>query len=215
MSFSVLWDGVVLAGGRSSRMGQDKALLPWHGQPLYQHMAGILAQANAHKVMVNRKDDGSPTSQNWLQDIVPNRGPMSGIHGALVASNADALVIVPVDMPLLTPAHISTLVDHFDGRHGVEFCDYSLPLLLPVTRRVITAVEEAVHSTNPKHYALWRLREKLGTIQLPVPDDHLHAFTNTNTPTEWQAACTHQCTVASGKNSGSAATGLPSSSVIA
>ncbi len=207
MSLSVLWDGVVLAGGRSSRMGQDKALLPWHGVPLYQYMGTILAQANAAEVMVSRRNDGSPQGQTWLQDIVPDRGPMSGIHGALVASKAEALVIVPVDMPLLTSTHIMTLVDHFDGRHGVEFYDYSLPLLLPVNRQVISAVEESIYSTNPKHYALWRLREKLGTRQLPVPDDHQQAFANTNTPTEWQAASAHQWSVGSEQNVGSAAVG--------
>ncbi|CAM3787498.1 molybdenum cofactor guanylyltransferase [Parendozoicomonas haliclonae] len=178
-----VWDGVVLAGGRSSRMGQDKAHLSWHGQPLFLHMAAVLKEAGAARTMINRIGDGG----DWVRDVIPGRGPLSGIHAALAESKAQALVIVPVDMPLLQPEHIQTLVKNFEGDYPVEFTGYSLPLLLPVNDHVRAVVETAIASEDHRDYALWRLVEKLDGLRVKEPEDHERAFANANTPAEWQA----------------------------
>ena len=191
LSDDVVWDGLVLAGGQSSRMGQDKALFQWQGLPLYQHMAKQLDRAGARRIWINRFADNTPESKTWLRDILPGRGPLSGIHAALEVTEAKALIVVPVDMPLLKPEHLATLIAHSDGIHPVEYNHYSLPMLLPTNKRVCEAVEQAIHSQNHKDYALWRLMEKLNSIRLTEPTDHQLAFANTNTPEEWLHAC--QC----------------------
>lgn len=170
-------------------MGQDKALFQWQDKPLYRHMSALAELSGAQRVWISRFADDSPESHTWLQDIVPGRGPMSGIHAALHTTCAEALVVVPVDMPLLKPEHLARLVAHFDGAHPVEYNDYSLPLLLPVNESTREAVERAIHSDNRRDYALWRLMDRLGSIRLARPADHQQAFANTNTPDEWQAAC--------------------------
>ncbi len=178
----------MLAGGQSSRMGQDKALFEWYGVPLYQHMTNLLTGADARRVMVNRfADNSSKGRPDWIQDRIPGHGPLSGIHAVLCETDAEALVIVPVDMPLLRSEHINRLVSHYDKKRPVEFAGYSLPLLLPVNDNVRVAVEEAVSSENRRNYALWRLIERLEGCRIDPPEDHEQAFANANTPEEWQA----------------------------
>ena len=177
------WDGVVLAGGQSSRMGEDKALLEWDGQPLYQHMAGVLNESGAERVMINRQGG----HDGWISDLYPGHGPLSGIHTALLHTSASALVVVPVDMPLLSPEHIRELVNCFDGSCPVQFTGYSLPLLVPVNDRVRDIVEKSVTSEDRRNYALWRLMEKLDGLRIKEPEDHERVFANANTPEEWLA----------------------------
>ncbi|MTI12776.1 molybdenum cofactor guanylyltransferase [Sansalvadorimonas verongulae] len=180
------WTGVVLASGQSSRMGEDKALLLWEGKPLYQHMGGKLAQAGAEQVLINRGDVAACREYGRVTDRIPGRGPLSGVHAALSVCKCAGLLVVPVDMPLLRPEHIAHLARHFDGAHPVQYQGYSLPLVLPVDKACVQAVDKAIHSDNRRHYALWRLFETLGGVTLPPPEDHAECFSNTNTPEEWQ-----------------------------
>ena len=85
--------GFVLAGGRSSRMGQDKATLDWHGRPLLEHMTELLRQV-ANTVQVVGRDK--------LPDRHSNLGPLGGIATALDVTSVDHNLIVAVDLPLLT-----------------------------------------------------------------------------------------------------------------
>ena len=180
------WTGVVLASGQSSRMGKDKAVLPWGNKPLYQHMGDMLAEAGAAQVLINRAYITASSGYESVGDILSGRGPLSGIHAALDLCQCESLLVVPVDMPLLKPDHIAHLAQRFDGVHPVQYQGYSLPLLLPVNEESVRAVDKAIHSDNRRHYALWRLFEALGGKTLPPPQDHVESFSNTNTPEEWQ-----------------------------
>ena len=179
--------GLVLAGGQSSRMGQDKSQLQWNGVPLYEHMAGIMDQAGISKVMI---------SSNHLQgkevvaDVIPGRGPLGGIHAALsLIPDGDSLLVIPVDMPLLPIVAVQRLAQQ------KEICSYqnfTLPLLLVVTPALRQQVESNIHSENRRDYSLWKLHQALQgkTIELSespeLPESMAHAFSNANTPEDWQ-----------------------------
>ena len=86
--------GLVLAGGQSRRMGQDKAVMSYHGHPLMKHAATLLKHAGCQQVLISRNQPG------YLNDILPDNGPLGGVHAALSTLNAgDELLVVPVDMP--------------------------------------------------------------------------------------------------------------------
>jgi molybdenum cofactor guanylyltransferase len=93
MSTSRHLTGFVLAGGKSTRMGQDKALLDWKGQTLLDHMVNLVSAVADPVHVVGR---GS------LPDRVQGLGPLSGIATALETSATDANLVVAVDLPLLT-----------------------------------------------------------------------------------------------------------------
>jgi molybdopterin-guanine dinucleotide biosynthesis protein A len=92
--------GFVLAGGQSTRMGQDKALLNWRGQTLLQHMVARL-QTVADPVRV--------VGRAPLPDRLPGLGPLSGIATGLEASLTDANLFVAVDLPFLTQEFLEYL----------------------------------------------------------------------------------------------------------
>src|SRR4051812_45370219 len=109
---SVSRAGYVLAGGRSSRMGRDKALLPFRGGGLAESIARSVRLAAGSAVVVGRAElAGYPA----IPDIYPGEGPLGGILTALRHSRAYWNLIVACDMPELTPAFLAELLDAADN----------------------------------------------------------------------------------------------------
>jgi molybdenum cofactor guanylyltransferase len=98
-------EGFVLAGGRSTRMGQDKALLSLAGRSLLDlalDKLRVLPLAGASRIAAARSDLSAHAPV--IADLHPGCGPLSGIEAALAASASPLNVFLPVDIPLL-PAH--------------------------------------------------------------------------------------------------------------
>jgi molybdopterin-guanine dinucleotide biosynthesis protein A len=102
--------GYVLAGGRSSRMGSEKALVHFAGEPLVVHAlrtlrgAGLMASiAGAHSPL----DSFAPV----VPDAEPDRGPLGGICAALSATTARWAVFLPVDLPLMPASLVTYLLE--------------------------------------------------------------------------------------------------------
>lgn len=90
--------GVVLAGGRSSRMGTDKALLDWHGVPLVVHVVEAVRQAvNGPVVMVGAPGQALPVPA--VEDPFPYGGPMVGLGVGLRAVGTERAFVCGVDQP--------------------------------------------------------------------------------------------------------------------
>ena len=92
--------GFILAGGKSSRMGRDKALLDWHGRTLLEHMVDLISSVTNNVHVVGRDP---------LPDRLPGRGPLAGIATALEISGTDTNLVVAVDLPLLTKEFLNYL----------------------------------------------------------------------------------------------------------
>jgi molybdopterin-guanine dinucleotide biosynthesis protein A len=106
-------EGFVLAGGRSSRMGQDKALLQVGGRQLIQHALDILREAGLEARIAGARSDLAA-----FAPVIPDRpgesdsGPLGGIYAALSASRYRFSVFLPVDLPMIPPSLIAYLVHH-------------------------------------------------------------------------------------------------------
>jgi molybdopterin-guanine dinucleotide biosynthesis protein A len=103
--------GFVLAGGRSSRMGTDKALVQLDGQPLVARAVRILQEAGLTAFMAG----GQPALADLaplVQDRQPGLGPLSGICAALASASARYAVFLPVDLPLLPASLVVHLLRH-------------------------------------------------------------------------------------------------------
>ena len=108
--------GILLAGGRSSRMGTPKAQLEWHGSTLLRRTAGIVARGVDGPVVVVRAPGqelpGLPDGVEVVEDAREGRGPLQGIAAGLhaVRDRADAAYVSSTDVPLLHPRFVRRVV---------------------------------------------------------------------------------------------------------
>ena len=103
----------VLAGGRSTRMGRDKALVDLGGRTLIEHALALLRAMGAEPVIAGNRPDLSAFAP-VLNDLHPGCGPLSGIEAALTWADeqgADRVLFLPVDLPLLPPVVLRLLVE--------------------------------------------------------------------------------------------------------
>ena len=92
----------VLAGGRSSRMGSDKALLPIAGMNLLQIAVAKAREVSPRTAIVGSRERYAQYGE-VIEDIIPGCGPLSGIHAALRTTRSELNLILSVDMPLIAP----------------------------------------------------------------------------------------------------------------
>jgi molybdopterin-guanine dinucleotide biosynthesis protein A len=113
--------GVVLAAGRSSRMGTDKALLSLDGQPLWRRQYELLAAAGVDMerlLSVRPEQTWAPVEIRRVVDAIPEGGPLGGIIAAMAASTSTHLVVLAVDLPRLPPAWFAQLRLRLEPRAG-------------------------------------------------------------------------------------------------
>ena len=114
--------GIVLAGGRSRRMGVDKASLMLDGVSLLQHCVDRLASVVDELVLVGAPGRALPAVVSELpmravEDPVEGEGPLMGMAVGLEAARAPVAVVVAVDMPLLEPELLRLLAERVDETH--------------------------------------------------------------------------------------------------
>ncbi len=160
--------GVVLAGGRSSRMGRNKALMEYNGRPLIDHMTYILKRAGVNNILIS----GEVDDYQGIPDETPFDGPAKAMENIMRRYPAyDGFLFVPVDMPLLEPEALQTLLD---CPNGAYFSGYPLPAF-------ITAFLSETGVSSVKE-----LLEVLGVPSVALPQQFQPMMSNTNTPEEWQ-----------------------------
>lgn len=174
--------GVVLAGGRSSRMGQDKALLRLENETLLDRAQRILREAGASKVLVS-----GASREQGIADYFEEVGPLGGIHAVLRKTSLDVLVI-PVDMPLITFDLIKRLVPQQETKGtddvAITYKRYPVPAFIPNNSRTLHYIEQVLNDASGD-WSIRGLLRHVGHKELDV--SYAEALSNVNTPEEWQA----------------------------
>jgi molybdenum cofactor guanylyltransferase len=95
---------ILLAGGKSQRMGQDKALLVYEGRTFLEHViAALLPLTDNILVVADRADKYALPHGHIIVDLFPDTGPVGGILTGLMAAGSGAHWVVPCDMPAVSP----------------------------------------------------------------------------------------------------------------
>ena len=151
--------GVVLAGGRSSRMGSPKAALEWHGSTLLRRTVGILARATGGPVVVVRAPGQElpplPPDVEIISDPREGKGPVQGLAaglGALV-DRADVAFVSSTDMPFLHPAFVRRVL-----RAVHEGADVGLPVARGYPQPLAAAYRTKLAATAERLVLQERLR---------------------------------------------------------
>ncbi len=172
--------GVILAGGKSSRMGTDKAQLSFAGNSMLTHTKQLLSQANVQNIVVSGKDYQCP-------DIIENAGPLGGIHSVIKAYRPSAILVLPIDMPLMQPKLLEQLINTGQlTQQAVHFQQYEFPLYMPINAFSEQFFNQAFSQFSGKGPSIKSLLAAIPSKQLSVK--HHQAFINTNTPEHWQKA---------------------------
>ena len=104
--------GLVLAGGRSSRMGRDKGLIVYHNKPPREYIAALLGKFCSEVYVSCKAKEYIPAALNPLPDQFDLESPLNGILSAFEKNNSVAWLTVPVDMPYVDEAALAHLITH-------------------------------------------------------------------------------------------------------
>lgn len=135
---AVGWTGVVLAGGRSSRMGRDKALMDYQGRPMIEHAIDSLQPHVDELLIIGDPLLYDPSGPLAIADDAPVCGPLGGIVTALRYAWNEQMIILACDMPHVPARFFTLLKGALDENHDavVAQCDGRLePLAAVYTRR--------------------------------------------------------------------------------
>lgn len=176
--------GIVLAGGLSSRMGQDKAQLLLQKRTLLAHNVALLSSLPLADVFVSGEYEGF----SCIKDIHQSIGPIGGLHACIEALFAtyDALFIIPVDMPLLRKKECRELLQHFKiHTQGVFYSQAMFPMILPLHQYLRNYCQEVLVSPHNKQRSLYRMLKTLKLKAIDYQTEQCLRFQNSNTPSEW------------------------------
>jgi molybdenum cofactor guanylyltransferase len=100
----------ILAGGKSSRMGTEKGLIPFRGKPLIQHLIATLAELGIKPVIIGHHPEYHQFEISVVGDLIPDKGPMGGIFTALSHSVSSHALILSCDSPLIQTGTLKKLI---------------------------------------------------------------------------------------------------------
>ncbi|BCV22102.1 putative molybdenum cofactor guanylyltransferase [Moorella sp. Hama-1] len=183
--------GIVLAGGKSTRMGTNKALLPLRDKSLLATVVAALRPLFAEIIVVtNTPELYRDLGARLVRDVIPGRGPLSGFHAGLLASPYWHNFIVACDMPFLDPALISYLLGRAPGYDAVvpRRGEYLQPLHAVYSRGCLPAIEACLKKGEYQAFAFYpRVRVRYIDVDRLKDrgfNDPEEVFFNINTPAD-------------------------------
>ena len=186
----------VLAGGLSSRMGTDKALLRDNQQRSQLQRAcaviePLVADGVIQKMVVSRALN--PAEQQLLDcefipDLVEEKGPLGAIYSLAqsLKNQCDYLLLLPVDLPFIQVSNLNNLIDQgLREKSACFYQDHFLPLFLPLSDQLIQYLENQL-SREDGNLRVRSLLTELGSQAVSYNEDETF-LTNANTPEQWKA----------------------------
>jgi molybdopterin-guanine dinucleotide biosynthesis protein A len=191
----------ILAGGESTRFGSPKAFVPIGGEPLVVRTLRTLRDMFSSVVIsTNDPDPYFPLGARMIGDVLPSRGPLAGIHAALMNCPADAIFVCACDMPFIDPKIIALICDRHRQSSGSDatipvFEGAPQPLFGVYCKTTLGLLEQAVREDK---VALKRFLAEVRTTYVGEPDirslDPLgRTFMNINTPADLELLQERPC----------------------
>lgn len=190
---------IVLCGGKSSRMGRDKASLPFGPEMMLQRVVRLLGEAVDVSRMVVVSAEGQtlpslPVGILFAQDARPERGPLEGLAAGLnaVRDRADAVYVTSCDVPLLVPDFVSRMFDLLEGNDIVVPRDgeHHHPLSAVYRTGVLPLVQRLLSQDRLRPRFLFdeAITREVAVDELRDVDPELRTLMNLNRPEDYQQA---------------------------
>lgn len=184
--------GVILAGGKSSRMGRNKALLPYQGKPLIESIYRIMAELfDQVAVVTNNPEEYAFLPCSKIPDIHVGMGSIAGIHAGLHWSPEERIFVVGCDMPFLDKELVRRLADLSVGARGVVPSTPGglEPLHAIYSKRLLPLFDEALQSDRKCLIDLIAFMDAkvIPAEEIAAISPGFRSFINLNTPDEYTA----------------------------
>lgn len=178
--------GIVLAGGKSSRMGTDKSLIDFNGKKMIEYALSVLTPISDELIISSNSDDHSIFNYKIVADMFSDCGPIGGIHAALHESKTEKNFVLSCDMP-----HINTSLFQYLEKFPITYdavipvwgIDKIQPLAGIFYKSIMPLLEENIEKGN---YKMRDLLLKANTCYVPIDDKlpfyYPDIFKNINSP---------------------------------
>jgi len=187
---------VLQAGGKSTRMGKDKALLPFLGIPLIKRLRDRFSDMGEELLVITNDFSGyQDLAVPLYKDIIPDRGALGGLYTALSISKNPLVGLIAADLPFASPALMAHLIKSLltsNAQAAIPSTERGLEPLHAVYRRDTTLplVKEAIDQN------LWRMNDWFDQAEILIlpPEEtrkvtaSKYTFLNLNTPKDLQKA---------------------------
>jgi molybdopterin-guanine dinucleotide biosynthesis protein A len=188
----------ILSGGKSSRMGTNKALLNIGGRSLIQRIVEILESIFSTVVISSNEPQlYKSLEKKIIKDIYPGRGPLSGIHSTLTYSNTEKNLIISCDIPFINKELINYLCNYNSEKVIIlpKAEERTQPLCGIYSKKILPEVElllkESVQKGSTLKGSIYELVNRVETEIIDVTEMefyHPDLFFNINTPEDYNYA---------------------------
>lgn len=146
--------GIILAGGKSSRMGEDKSLVNLVDRPMIEYLIHTLKRAGISKIIINTNSPEAFEKYKLpvCSDLIENKGPLAGIYSSLMMSDSEENVIIPCDSPFITSGLIKKLIGNNVNRlvSFVKFKNEYYPLIGCFKKSSLTQIKKMLDNNDLK-----------------------------------------------------------------
>lgn len=157
---------VILAGGKSSRMGRDKAEMKIHGKTFLEIQLEKLKHIGIEEILISRK--------GFVEDIYPECGPLGGMHASFHKASCPNCLVISVDVPLVSEKHLEQLIashleSHVDATITKNPKNGKIEPLIGVYRSSLWKDIDVI--LQGEDYAVFKLLKKVKYSEFPYAGD--------------------------------------------
>ncbi|HMU44318.1 MAG TPA: molybdenum cofactor guanylyltransferase [Ignavibacteriaceae bacterium] len=143
--------GIILAGGKSSRMGTNKSFLKIGNQTIIERIVDLMKSIFSEVIIItNSTEEYKFLNLPLFEDIYKWKGPLAGIHSALAHSQTEKIFVLSCDVPLMSKEMIEYIVEYKSNK-PIIFCEaagYHQPLVGVYSKKIFCEIEKFISNNE-------------------------------------------------------------------
>jgi molybdenum cofactor guanylyltransferase len=186
--------GVILAGGKNSRMGSDKGMLEVNGIKIVERIIDVMKPQVNELIIISNGKNYDNLGYLIYSDLIKECGPMGGIYTALKYSKTEKILVISCDMPFVSENVLSRLANEAANaevvipQHGIHKVE---PLCAVYSKSCFSKFADLIKNGELKLMDTLKYF-KVKQIYFPEDEKPEHVFLNINTPAEYQLHKTYK-----------------------
>ncbi len=161
--------GIILAGGKSSRMGTDKGFILWEGKPFVNHIIDALKPLVKDILIVSDHPRYDTLGYKRIKDILPEAGPLSGLCSGLLKSDNHLNLVLSCDIPLISSGILEELLSAYKEGTNAVVCKVNnkvMPLVALYNKNCMDVCWELLHKDERRMMCLLERLEGVKYVSL-------------------------------------------------